>query len=1219
MRIDTNGDIGIGTTSPARQFSVLTSDSNVARFESSTTNSKIEVKDVNTTAYVGASGGFSAFGPFSSTTDTGNIRIASGSEIANSNGYGAFGSTPVSDTKWKITSTIDTSANSSYNAQLIDLNVQGSTAVSADKQYRGLFIDLDSTATGGDTSDEVRLVGNYIHVNDTGDADLIEGVSAVVQNQNSDASSTISNIRGLHSSAAAKNSAGTVNNLIGVSANANMGSVTGGDITNVYGTYSTVSGGNTDKTPSSIFGGFFKVDAPGFESTYGTTRGVYSEIEIDGNATSTNLRAFEGIIDLNSGSHQDLYQLKLDTQINANASQTGINYGIFSSNAERHFIQGNTLLGSTNAGTPGAVLHIYSTGSGLTGIQIQNSTTTFDSNIANDGLSIGVNGNDAYFFSRESGDMYIAVNDNAANGITIKSGGNVGVGTTSPAGKLHVYNTSTTSDGDGTATQTASGQDSILLYGHGGTNGQTYGSITWMGGTRRRAMISAVAENTDTDFIGLAFYTQGTDGSGDFAESMRISRSGRVGIGTSSPGGELHIVGQTGGAGQLYISDRDNGTGTGDALLLTKSGTSAYLYNRDSGDLGFGSNDSNTMVTIKSTGRVGISTTNPQATLSIGDNIGTFNGISIGASANRDIRIGQGSSNNLVIGWKYNATATSAYSVIENYGGNNPLILQGSGGKVGIGNTGPNFTLDVRGTGNEVIFVSGSSARLQVKGGGTHNNNLNIYSWTSAVNIFNNSSTTPEVYFGRDASADNIFYFRDNSGFDLMKIDTAENRVGIGTTSMDTKLHISSSAFNDHITLARGTNKLGITVSGTQLLFEGGVSPFSNINEDLGRSDKHWNEIFVYSVRSGGVLQFKSNGNNERMRIDADGNVGIGTSTLISNGRLHVKTSTDTGVSHGLVIERSNAADKGYINYQGGAFRMVATDGDPLKFGHASNNNRLEIQSDGTVLISGDLQVNGTTTTVNSTNLDLSDNIIGLNRGASSNVNDSGIIIERGSTGDNAAFLWDESDDVFVLGLTTSTPSATGNIALSDFRGLKTGPLTASGNITTTSNSHLVLSRKFAARDANGVMLTADDGLSGLSIADNGEASFSTNVSTAGQLSVGDSNADILQVGLKSVVTYGENTDIDTTTGDIKSLPIATYQAAFFDYVIKKGTNIRSGTVTAAHDGTNITFNEVSTIDLGDTTDVTLQVVKSGSNMVFQAVTLSNDWSVKAFVRAIKV
>ena len=34
-----------------------------------------------------------------------------------------------------------------------------------------------------------------------------------------------------------------------------------------------------------------------------------------------------------------------------------------------------------------------------------------------------------------------------------------------------------------------------------------------------------------------------------------------VGIGTASPGGDLHVVGQTGGSGQIYLSDADNGTG----------------------------------------------------------------------------------------------------------------------------------------------------------------------------------------------------------------------------------------------------------------------------------------------------------------------------------------------------------------------------------------------------------------------------------------------------------------------------------------------------------------------------------------------------------------------------------------------------------------------------------------------------------------------------------
>jgi len=75
----------------------------------------------------------------------------------------------------------------------------------------------------------------------------------------------------------------------------------------------------------------------------------------------------------------------------------------------------------------------------------------------------------------------------------------------------------------------------------------------------------------------------------------------------------------------------------------------------------------------------------------------------------------------------------------------------------------------------------------------------------------------------------------------------------------------------------------------------------------------------------------------------------------------------------------------------------------------------------GALTISGDLTVNGTTTTVNSTNTTLDDNLLELNSGATSNANDSGILIERGSTGDNAIIMWDESADKFTLGTTTAT------------------------------------------------------------------------------------------------------------------------------------------------------------------------------------------------------
>ena len=95
------------------------------------------------------------------------------------------------------------------------------------------------------------------------------------------------------------------------------------------------------------------------------------------------------------------------------------------------------------------------------------------------------------------------------------------------------------------------------------------------------------------------------------------------------------------------------------------------------------------------------------------------------------------------------------------------------------------------------------------------------------------------------------------------------------------------------------------------------------------------------------------------------------------------------------------------------------------------------------------------------------------------------------------------------------------------------------------------------------------------------------------------------------------NTDVDTGTETVASVAIATYTAAFFDFVIKKTTNVRSGTVYACHDGTTVQFTETSTQDLGDTSDVTLSVDISGTVMRLQATTTSDDWSIKSLIRAI--
>ena len=108
-----------------------------------------------------------------------------------------------------------------------------------------------------------------------------------------------------------------------------------------------------------------------------------------------------------------------------------------------------------------------------------------------------------------------------------------------------------------------------------------------------------------------------------------------------------------------------------------------------------------------------------------------------------------------------------------------------------------------------------------------------------------------------------------------------------------------------------------------------------------------------------------------------------------------------------------------------------------------------------------------------------------------------------------------------------------------------------------------------------------------------------------------------LQLSKGAKISNQENTDIDSAAAEVVAEVAITYTAAFFDFVVKKGTNIRSGTVYACHDGTNVEFTETSTNDLGDTSDVTLSVDISGANMRLVATVTSDDWSVKSLIRAI--
>ena len=96
-----------------------------------------------------------------------------------------------------------------------------------------------------------------------------------------------------------------------------------------------------------------------------------------------------------------------------------------------------------------------------------------------------------------------------------------------------------------------------------------------------------------------------------------------------------------------------------------------------------------------------------------------------------------------------------------------------------------------------------------------------------------------------------------------------------------------------------------------------------------------------------------------------------------------------------------------------------------------NGNSRIQ----GNQTITGDLTVQGTTTTIDSQQLVVEDNIITINENASS-ATDAGIMINR-TTENNALFIWDETLDKFKFGTTTqdgSTVTDYSNLTLSNIQ-----------------------------------------------------------------------------------------------------------------------------------------------------------------------------------------
>ena len=169
---------------------------------------------------------------------------------------------------------------------------------------------------------------------------------------------------------------------------------------------------------------------------------------------------------------------------------------------------------------------------------------------------------------------------------------------------------------------------------------------------------------------------------------------------------------------------------------------------------------------------------------------------------------------------------------------------------------------------------------------------------------------------------------------------------------------------------------------------------------------------------------------------DGDGTVDFTVATLNQNTTGSAATLTTPRAING-------------VNFDGSAAITTLTAGTGVSVSGTavSIGQAVATSSDvtfGDLTLSGNLTVNGTTSTVSSTNTTMTDGLIELGNGTSGTpANDSGFVIERGSSA-NAFMGWDESADKFTMGTGTFTGASTGNLSIT------TGTLVANleGNVT---------------------------------------------------------------------------------------------------------------------------------------------------------------------------
>ena len=358
------------------------------------------------------------------------------------------------------------------------------------------------------------------------------------------------------------------------------------------------------------------------------------------------------------------------------------------------------------------------------------------------------------------------------------SGGNVGIGTTTPQKTLHI---------EGASGASAS---QLLVCGPSDTIGHTAGILLRAeggeGDSALRAKGGIFFEREAANGLGKLHLCNNASNNNDSADlsdaALTITQDKKVGIGTTAPyafdttATKLHVKNDSAGSGSVGEVARFEGSsdadGSGGTIRLgTSNDRGIYFEGGRTGSVPYGIigtteyNGAKTYsIYLQNTGYVGIGTDSPSVKLDVSGSIAAF-----GDDKSIVIKSANGTIN-ATMGAASSSAVTRGMITVRD-AGVTKIVLNGNdnsyfnGGNLGIGTTGPSYPLQVERTSNGVVSMFKVSD-------GTNNPRLLFYGDASGSHIQHTWS----------ANATNLIFEvggSEGAGTERMRIDSA-GKVSVG-------------------------------------------------------------------------------------------------------------------------------------------------------------------------------------------------------------------------------------------------------------------------------------------------------------------------------------------------------------------------------------------------------------------------------------------------------